>query len=165
MTTIDTHTTNANINVNSAAPSAAPREAHQKAVFAGTDDIFGDVISTYTRQQAIDDGFLIDVSETAKEARFTVPAAITAACWADCVEWSKEDTKRQTYQDEAGRLWDVLWMLSLAARRGGSVIRYQLYRVPRGGRGQRPRLTTLKAVIGPGDNHEPVITVMLPGED
>ena len=55
--------------------------------------------------------------------------------------------------------------LKLAARRGGSEIRYQLYRVPRGGRGVKPRLTMLKAICGPGDQGEPVITIMLPGED
>lgn len=165
MTTIDTPTTQTESKVKSAPPSGAPREAHQKAGFSDPASVFGDVISTYTRRQAIDDGFLIDVSEMAREARFTVPVAMTSACWSDCVEWTDADSKRQTYQDEAGRLWDVLWMMSLAARRGGEVIRFQLYRVPRGSRGQRPRLTTLKAVIGPGDNREPVITIMLPGED
>ena len=63
------------------------------------------------------------------------------------------------------RLWDVLWMASRAARRGGQEIRFQLYRVPRGGRGMRPRLVTLKVICGPGDEGEPVITIMLPGED
>jgi hypothetical protein len=30
---------------------------------------------------------------------------------------------------------------------------------------RRPRITTLKLVIGPGDDGEPVITILLPGED
>jgi len=132
---------------------------------AALDPIFGEVISTYTREQAIEDGFLIDVSEVAREAGIRFPVAITRTAWADCVEWAEADSKRQTYQDEAGRLWDVLWMAKLAARRGGSEIHFQLYRIPRGGRGQRPRLTTLKAICGPGDQGEPVITIMLPGED
>lgn len=132
---------------------------------ADLSEIFGEVISSYTRTQAIDDGMLVDVSHTAQEAGFSFPVALTRAAWSDCVEWSEADSKRQTHQDESGRLWDVLWMASRAARRGGQEIRFQLYRVPRGGRGMRPRLVTLKAICGPGDDGEPVITIMLPPED
>jgi hypothetical protein len=122
-------------------------------------EIFGEPIHTYTRQQAIDDGFLVDVSNMAREAGIVFPVAITRAAWDDCVEWAEADSKRQTYQDESGRLWDVLWMLRCAVKRGGSEIRYQLYR------GIKPRLVTLKAICGPGDDGEPVITIMLPEED
>jgi hypothetical protein len=129
-------------------------------------DIFGEPISTYSRRQAIDDGVLIDVTSTATEAGFRIPVAITAAAWTDCVEWTDADNQRQCYQDESGRLWDVLWMSSQAARRNNSAeIRFQLYRVPRGGRGSRPRLVTLKAICGPGDDGEAVVTIMLPDED
>ena len=128
-------------------------------------DIFGEVISSYSRAQAITDGILVDVSETAREAGFIFPVAMTRAAWSDCVEWSEADSQRQTHQDESGRLWDVLWMASRAARRGGEEIRFQLYRVARGGCGTRPRLVTLKALCGPGDDAEPVITIMMPGED
>ena len=34
------------------------------------ESFFGDIISTYTRAQAIEDGVLIDISPTAKEAGF-----------------------------------------------------------------------------------------------
>ena len=128
-------------------------------------DVFGEPISSYSRAQAIADGMLVDVSETAREAGFVFPVAMTRAAWSDCVEWSEADNLRLTYQDEAGRLWDVLWMASRAARRGGEEIRFQLYRVARGGRGTRPRLVTLKGLCGPGDEGEPVITIMLPDED
>ena len=128
-------------------------------------DIFGEVISSYSRAQAIADGILVDVSETAREAGFVFPVAMTRAAWSDCVEWSEADSLRQIYQDESGRLWDVLWMASRAARHGGEEIRFQLYRVARGGRGTRPRLVTLKPLCGPGDDVEPVITLMLPDED
>ncbi len=87
------------------------------------------------------------------------------AAWSDCVEWEEADSQRQTHQDEAGRLWDVLWMASRAARHGGEEIRFQLYRVARGGHSTRPRLVTLKALCGPGDDAGPVITILLPGED
>jgi hypothetical protein len=129
-------------------------------------DIFGEVIHTYTRQQAIEDGYLIDVSYQAVEAGFRYPVALTRAVWEDCVAWSDDDSQRQAYQDEAGRLWDVLWMASRAALRSrGERVQFQLYRVPRGGRGVRPRLVTLVMHIGPGDEGDAVVTLMLPGED
>ena len=46
---------------------------------------FGDVIYQYTRAQAIEDGILIDVTETAREAGITFPTAVTAAVWERCV--------------------------------------------------------------------------------
>jgi hypothetical protein len=39
----------------------------------------------HTRTQAIEDGVLVDVSKTAKEAGFLYPVEITSAAWADCV--------------------------------------------------------------------------------
>lgn len=127
---------------------------------------FGPIIYGYSRAQAIADGVLVDVSTTAREAGFTVPVAMTSAAWADFVEWSDQDSSRQTHQDETGRLWDVLWMSHLAARRAqGGTVAVQFYRVPRGGKGRMPRKTTLLMNIGPGDAAEPVITLMLPGED
>ena len=130
-------------------------------------EMFDEPIHTYSRAQGIEDGILVDVSKTASEAGFSVPVALTRAAWADCVEWTEADSKRQTYQDEQGRLWDVLWMASIAARRnrGGDCCRFKLYRVPRGGRGFRPRLVELVMRIGPGDSGEPVITIMQQGED
>ncbi|MDA8127659.1 MAG: hypothetical protein M0Z73_03010 [Betaproteobacteria bacterium] len=130
-------------------------------------EIFGEVIYSYTRKQAIEDGQLICVDEVAREVGFRIPVAVTRAVWADCVEWGEADNRRQTYQDEAGRLWDVLWMAMNAARLGAGAQRlvFQLYRVPRGGRGVRLRLVKLVVHIGPGDDGDPVITILLPGED
>jgi hypothetical protein len=55
-------------------------------------------------------------------------------------------------------------MASFAARRGGGRAAFRFYRLPRGGRGVRLRLTTLQMHIGPGDQGEPVITIMLTNE-
>lgn len=127
---------------------------------------FGPVIYGYSRAHAISDGELVDVSTMAKEAGFTVPVALTSAAWSNCVEWGDRDSSRQTHQDESGRLWDVLWMAYLAARHTqGGTVAFTLYRVPRGGKGRMPRKVTLHMHIGPGDAAEPVITVMMPGED
>lgn len=104
-------------------------------------DLFFGPIHTYSRAQAIEDGLLVDVSEIAAEAGFRLPVAMTRTVWGDCVEWSEEDNRRQVYQDQGGRLWDVVWMAAQAARRDhGDRLAFQLYRVPRGGRSVRPRL-------------------------
>ena len=138
-------------------------------------EIFGEPIYTYTRAQAIEDGQLIDVSTTAREAGIVWPVALTSAAWADCVAWTDETEARKGYsgQSESGRLWDVCWMLSLAVR--GALRRgldasqqplyYSLLRTPSAGRGVMPRKATLKFMVGPGDQGEPCITVMMPGED
>lgn len=127
---------------------------------------FGNLIYTYSRADAILDGTLVDVSEMAREAGFRLPVAITAAAWADSVAWSETDSERQTHQDQSGRLWDLLWMAFLTARRAqGERVPFQFYRVPRGGRATRPRLMTLHLHIGPGDASEPVVTILMPNED
>ncbi len=129
---------------------------------------FGQVIYRYSRAQAIEDNFLIDVSETAQEAGFRWPVAITRAAWDACVEWSDEDSKRQTYQDQSGRLWDVISMAMLAVCQAPgniSELRFNLCRVPRGGKATKARLTTLKLALSADDDGEPAFTIMLPIED
>ena len=130
-------------------------------------DFFGDVIYAYTRSQAIDDGVLVDVSEMAKESGFTISVAVTHAVWDQYIEWTDEDSDKQTMQDQSGRLWDILWMLYLACKRSKdeSCINYGLHVITRNGRSKSPSLVRLKSVIGGGDEGEPVITIMLPNED
>jgi hypothetical protein len=147
----------------------------QTATTATMKEIFGEPISVYTRAQAIEDGQLIDVSTVAREAGIVWPVAMTSAAWADCVEWTDatENRKGHTGQSESGRLWDVVWMLSLAVRgalrRGLDASQQPLYfslmRTPVAGRGVMPRKVTLKFMVGPDDEGRPCITVMLPGED
>jgi hypothetical protein len=133
-----------------------------------TESIFGDVISTYTRAQALEDGVLIDPGTMAAEAGFKWPVAITADAWADCVAWSEDDSATQVHQDQDGRLWDVLFMAFYAVRtsqESGDRILFQLLRVPRDGRSTKAKLVTLRMIVGPGDSGEPVITILLPHED
>jgi len=120
-----------------------------------------EVISTYSRSDALADGLLTDVTEEAAKAGFKIPVALTSAAWADCVEWSGDDNARKVYQDQSGRLWDVLWMASLAARRScdGDRLTFQVYRVPRNGATSTPRPVALVMHIGPGDTFDPVITI------
>jgi len=132
------------------------------------EDVFGPVVSSYSRAQAIDNGVLVDVTSMAREAGFKWPAALTHAAWCDCVAWTERDNRLQVYQDESGRLWDMLFMAFYAIRTAtdsGNQLRFSLYRVPRDGCTREAQEVTLKLMVGPGDAGEPVITIMLPNED
>ena len=121
------------------------------------------LIFSYTRAQAIADGVLKDVSELAKEAGFRFPVAVTAGVWAACVAVPHGVDG----QDETGRLWDVLNMLRFtiaSEKKDAERIDFALH-VRNDNREGDPPLVPLYALCGPGDNAEPVITVMLPSED
>jgi hypothetical protein len=120
-----------------------------------------DLIHRYTRADAIRDGVLIDVSQTAREAGFASPVALTRAVWERCVAVPPG----VVCQDEAGRLWDVLNLLRFAVRgQDGSEVRFGVH-VRNDNRDRTPPLVRLKALCGPGDQGEPVLTVLLPTED
>lgn len=125
-------------------------------------EIFGEVIHEYTRAQAIADGVLIDVSETAKEAGFKIPVAVTAGVWERCIKLTPAAEK--VGNDINGRLWDVLWMAHVAALRNRDA-QELLYKLRVVIKSKRPELVELKLHCGPGDDLEPVITIMLPEED
>ena len=72
-----------------------------------------EVISTYTQQQAVEDGFLVDVNELAKEAGFRIPVHITCGVYALC----EVPESLEGCQDFTGRLWDVL-MTAMTAYKG-----------------------------------------------
>ena len=126
-----------------------------------------DIVHTYTREQAIEDGYLIDVSDLAQEAGFTCPVAITLAAYDKYVHWTEEDNKRQIYQDIEGRLWDILGMMRFQKKRIDTNGLFEFLCVPRSdkSRRQRPLNITLKSLSHAGDNGEQVITIMLPDED
>ena len=73
----------------------------------GNAPAFDPVVSVYTRAQAIEDGILVDVSETAREAGFRIPVAVSRTVWSRLVALPEG---YRGFQDERGRLWDVLWM-------------------------------------------------------
>jgi hypothetical protein len=122
-----------------------------------------DIIHSYTRAQAITDGVLVDITETASEAGFKYPVAMTSAAHADAVAWDQAGH----VQDEQGRLWDVLMMARLAALSGtqGDRSTFQVLRIPNEPKAQTAHLTTLHMTIGPGDTSAPVITITTPDED
>lgn len=102
---------------------------------------WGDPVSVYTRADAIADGVLIDVSEIAKLQGFNYPVAMTA-----------------TARAEVGRdnVESVLFILRLklrTANRETDRIDFRFFG------------HDVYALIHGGDHGEPVITIMLKGED
>lgn len=118
-----------------------------------------DIIHVYSRAQALEDGFLVDVTPTAKEAGFHAPLAITHAAWTVIEDIP---ARLKGCNDVQGRLWDVLWLASLAARRNphSSQIDFQVI-LPHGKR----HYQAFKLICGPGDLGELVLTILLPDED
>lgn len=119
-----------------------------------------DLIFAYTRAEAIADGVLLDVSTMAKQAGFRYPVAVTSAVWHDCLHVPA----RVPWQDQTGRLWDILNVLRVAIRSAGDLdtVRFSV-RVQNNP--DCAETIHLKALCGPGDHAEPVITIMYPDED
>jgi len=120
-----------------------------------------DVVHVYTRQQALDDGELIDVSDLAVEAGFTWPVAVTSRLYYQYIEPTSE--LDALGQSAAGRLWDVFSVLRWKATSSNeTTVHFQVWFLT--GINHRRKIS-LKAVAGPGDSGEPVITIMLREED
>lgn len=124
-------------------------------------DIFGEVISVYTREQALADGVLVDLAVVAPDVcaqHFKYPVAATTEVWS--IIKRAVENKRHC-NDYKGVIHDILWM----ARNGRTVdATTRLFTVIITGAG-RTRNFTFKIVCGPGDSGEPVLTIMLPNED
>ena len=80
---------------------------------ADRENFFGGVIYAYTRSQAVADGVQVDVTKTAQEAGIKFPMFLTRAVFDNYVAVPPDVTG----QDEAGRLWDLVWMARFAILR------------------------------------------------
>jgi hypothetical protein len=128
-----------------------------------------DMIYKYTRAQGLEEGVLVDAGEPAREY-FKWPVAFTSAVWERCVEWPEElSARRNLHQDQEARLRDVLWMAYLAAKSAttdGGRLPFEVRCVsPEIGKPRLARVVDLIVHVGPGDDGEPVITIMFPNED
>lgn len=116
-------------------------------------DLFGEVVYAYTRAMALQDGTLIDVAKLATESPrlqaalkpFKVPMAATPAALVHVAE-----AYPQLDQSEA--LAEVLHLAAFMAAMCPNRDRIN----PHG---------PLILAIGPGDEAEPVMTLMMPSDD
>jgi hypothetical protein len=142
---------------------------------SNNDGLFSDadVIFSYTRADALRDGVLIELP-SAKTWGFKVPVAITQGAYAECIAWDEPDPK---LADILRLREDMVLMSALREAKAhqrriqtGKVERhdcidFQVEMVAlRDGIAEVCK-ADLYMVIGPGDDGEPVGTIMLIGED
>jgi hypothetical protein len=130
---------------------------------ADRENFFGGIIYTYTRAQAVADGVQVDVTKTAQEAGIKFPMFLTRAVFDAYVAVPPDVTG----QDEAGRLWDLVWMARFAILRShGHTDRLPVALYVRNDN-HRAKLVKLIAVCSALDidDPQPALTLMMPDED
>ena len=132
-------------------------------MLSDSSSVFGDLIYSYTRQQALADGVLVDATSLAREAGFVFPVALTETLYHSYIVPALDLVAEG--QSIQGRLWDLLYVLRFAiakARNVDTILFTVLFLMSPG---STPVPIDLKAICGPGDDGEPVLTIMLPDED
>ena len=122
-----------------------------------------EVISSYTRADAIQDGTLIDLSANFPDISrqlYKYQVACTAAVWA-VVEAAVANRKH--CNDFAGVVWDLLWMSQKGVVKRIDESQH-IFRVIITGVGPS-KYHDFKIMCHGGDQAEPVLTIMLPEED
>ena len=130
---------------------------------ADRENFFGGVIYAYSRSQAVADGVQVDVTKTAQEAGIKFPMFLTRAVFDNYVAVPPDVTG----QDEAGRLWDLVWMARFAILRShGHTDRLPVALYVRNDN-HRAKLVKLIATCSALDidDPQPALTLMLPDED
>jgi len=122
-----------------------------------------EIIYAYTRAQAIADGVQVEVTEPAREAGIKFPVFLTRSVF-DAYVTVPEGVSGQ---DEAGRLWDVVWLLRFAILRSPDRCDRLPFALYVRNDNHKAKLVKLIATCGPLDldDPQPAITVMLPDED
>lgn len=133
----------------------------QLALPESEDPLFGPMIYAYTRAQAIQDGVLVDVTETSKEVGFKLPVAITEALHNRLTPTKADASLGQDYD---GRLWNVLWLAAFTIKLGDpgtDTVTFTLEQMEVEAKSSQPQRVDLRlrVVCGPGDEGEPIVTI------
>lgn len=127
------------------------------------DDKDFNVIYSYTREQAIEDGVLVDLTREAQESGFKIPVAMSSGLYFRYVKPSKAlEAEGQSVQ---ARLNDVFLLLRFAAkdRWDGSRVEFEvLFQVGEGPSFQK--VSCVAAVEGDSDGN-PCLTIFRPEDD
>jgi hypothetical protein len=120
------------------------------------------IIFSYTRAQAIADGVLVDVTAQAAEVGFKVHTVVTDHLYYSYVV--PPAGLEGEGQSVEGRLHDLLFRALLAAKtiKDSDRAEFDVLFLMAHGRWDTAHVV---AVIGPGDQGEPVMTIMLPEDD
>ena len=119
-----------------------------------------EIICSYSREQALEDGVLVDVTDEAKKAGFKYPFAMTAEVW-NVINSIPEE---HSYESKAGRLWDVLMLAMMRIRTLKTDTDLIMFEVILHNNMMHDTVE-LKLLIGPGDTVDPVFTLMFPNQD
>ncbi len=105
---------------------------------------------------------LVDITKWAQEAGFRIPVAVTCGVW-NILKPSANQADNG--EDVAGRTWDMLMILrrSIRCAKHTDEIHFAPLFTMEPNQKQIP--VKMWSKCGPGDHAEPVITVMLEGED
>jgi hypothetical protein len=140
-----------------------PDTMKEEPTQADRENFFGGVIYAYSRSQAVADGVQVDVTKTAQEAGIKFPMFLTRAVF-DAYVAVPEGV---TGQDEAGRLWDLVWMTRFSILRShGHTDRLPVALYVRNDN-HRAKLVKIIAVCSALDieDPQPALTLMMVDED
>ena len=118
------------------------------------EDAYGNV---YTRADAIADGFLIDVSQSARELGFCLTVAITASAWAQLVAVPHKK------EEEIERLFALLGRVQTELDQM-PVTDHRCFVTAVAETGEDEQVE-IRITVGPDDKGRSVITIMLGYED
>jgi hypothetical protein len=116
---------------------------------------------TVSRQQAINSGFLIDVTDDAKKLGLSFPVTVTKPLW----EMGIAPTEELSDEEKSIRLRDVLMAFRLRLATQGTLsplldFPAMLSMPP----GAIPQPVPLFALIQPGEQNQTMVTLLLPNE-
>lgn len=132
-----------------------PREKAKSSLF---DD--ADYISVYTREDAIADGVLIDITEQAKTMGFRFHTAIT------CNAWNSFIARSSDFGLSSERMLSrLLGCLKHDISRLKNKSAIEVFPVPCEIRRGVFEILKVKVIVAPGDNEEPCMTLLTEFED
>jgi len=122
-----------------------------------------ELISVYSRADALRDGVLVDLSDLVRSSGFRIPVAATEAVFSTYLDPSPELIA--SGESLTGRAWDLLQVLLFAISvypdRSEILFKVLFLMSP----ASSPVPIELKAICGPGDDARPMLTILLPSED
>ena len=120
------------------------------------------LICCYTRQKAIDDGIMVDVSNFVSDFGFIVPVAITNNLFVRYIQPTNKVA--ESGQTSESRMIDLLvvMMIKLFQRPNTERLAFNVTFDVESEERIESKLVQILAVIGQGDAGEPVLTIMLP---
>jgi hypothetical protein len=121
------------------------------------------IIYSYSRARAIEDGVLVDLTEWAKPVGFVIPVACTAVVWHQCIQ--PQESSKALGECERVRAHVLLWTLYRQISAHSGAVDQLMFELSYHNTAGNREAIKLKAICGPGDQGEPVLTVLLPNED